>query len=211
MIKKVSIAIGNQLGMQLAYEKDQKEILAYGMQIVLETIIKLTIIAVLSIVLHIAFQTFLVLFVYSLFRTLGGGVHLSTYPRCLTIGTVIIVGCGAISTQQLDAFWFNIIFSFTVLCLIVCIIYWIPADTEKKRVVDIAVRNKQKIKVGVLTILWIISVIILGDKELHLYKQAVVYGALEASLLIIPAGYKLMTALDHGLDKLKKGGVFCEE
>lgn len=207
MVKHLSTVLGANLGKQLAYDNPQIEILVYGLEITLETVIKLILLGLLAMLFGIGIPVLIVLISYSLFRTLGGGVHLSTFPRCLTVGTLLIIGLAKLSTLPITKITFTICFIGTVLLGLLCIVMWVPADTEKKRITDPQVRNKQKQKLMVLSAIWAIAIFWLNSQGLIMYKQALIFGAFAALLFITPVGYWLMKALDNALDTILKGGA----
>lgn len=202
MIRMMSLNIGEMIGRQLAYERSQIEVLAYGTQLLLETLTKVILVAVISILLGVFTPTMIVFASYAVFRSLGGGVHLSTFPRCLSIGVVMILGLGGVSTTILHQWLFFPLFFLTGFLLVICILLWIPAGTEKKTIKDPIVRKKQKYKVGGILILWAMMVLFLQQNSQLILSQALIYGALAALVFITPAGYKIMSSLDLQLDKL---------
>lgn len=207
MVKSLSTVLGMSLGKQLAYEEPQIEVLIYAWEVLLETLTKFLVLGLLALVLDIGIPVLMVFVSYSLFRSLGGGVHLSTFPRCLTVGTLLIIGMAELSTQPITNLGFTICFVGTALLGLLCIVMWVPADTEKKRITDPQVRYKQKQRVAVLALTWAVAILWFNYQGLMIYKQSLMFGALAALFFITPVGYRLMKALDNTLDFVMRGGV----
>lgn len=207
MLKQVSDLIGSSLARQLAFEAPQAEVLSYGMQIVLETVIKIAFLFFIAFLLGLEITTLVVFLAYCSTRTFGGGAHLSTYPRCLTIGCAMLIGFSLLSNTNFDAVVYYLLLAMLVILAVVCIVYWVPAGTEKKRVINPKVRLEQKVRLAFLCLLWTLAILYLHQQGYQIYEQAAVAGILNAFLIITPWGYGLFRALDNTLDKVVKGGA----
>jgi len=93
------------------------------------------------------------------------------------------------------------LFAITFAGAIICIIFWVPAGTDKKRNTDLKIRKKQKIKTLWVVAIWAIVVGCLGLLGQYPYIRAVIYGAVGALFLISPIGYGLLASLDNTLNK----------
>jgi len=212
VVIEISLTISKWLGKQLVYENSQIEVLAYGMQIILESLCEIVLIFLLSLILGISKTTIVTFFTYALFRSLGGGAHLSTFLRCLTTGVVFMLGIGSISMVIIPDKLFFLLLTLTGALALICIIFWVPAGTEKKQINDPVVRTRQKMKFTILLIIWtVLAVYFYQSKFAEIYQQSLVYGALMALFFITPAGYKLMDKIDHGLNTLARKEVLFDE
>ncbi|MGE5454774.1 MAG: accessory gene regulator ArgB-like protein, partial [Methylocystaceae bacterium] len=199
MVKQISDYIGINLAKQLAYEQPQAEVLSYGMQIVIETTLEVAVLLFIAALLDIVVPTLIVFLVYAGIRTIGGGAHLSTFPRCLTVGCIMIIGFSALSTIPLSAA-VNIILILAVVALgTVCIILWVPAGTEKKSITEVKIRKEQKKKLILVYLGWLLGILYLHIYGYQIYEQAAIYGSLVAFLIITPGGYEFFKALDNTL------------
>jgi len=65
-------------------------------------------------------------------RHFGGGVHLNTYYRCLTVGTIMFILLGKLSISNTNTIYLTIA-TIIIYCLGIYIIStWVPARTEQK-------------------------------------------------------------------------------
>ena len=127
----VSNHIAVYLDKNLATNQDNSEIYAYGLEILLGAVIKLFIVFLLGWIFNVFGLTLIVLITYAAFRCFGGGAHMSTYLKCLLLGTTVVVGLGILSQFNLATHLLSILAIFTlVFALFVCL-KWVPGDTEK--------------------------------------------------------------------------------
>ncbi|WP_031514744.1 accessory gene regulator ArgB-like protein [Desulfofalx alkaliphila] len=205
MIKGVSDRIAQGLGEQLKVSNDQVEVYSYGLQIVIGATVKLTVILTLALILGILE----VVLAYSLFfiflRRYGGGVHLGTYSRCLVVGAAMILGLSKIATINISV---NILIITAALALLLgcyATYKWVPAGTEKKVIRDVRLRRKQKVKVFIVIVIWLISLAFLIHANMLHYAFAATLGVLTGFFLITPLGYKVLQRIDIMLNKLERG------
>ena len=91
MVKVFSKRLAAGLGSRLQSDIDQIEVYAYGLELVLYAIIKVVVILGSAFILGILESTLYYLCSFILLRFFGGGVHLSTYGRCLAVGLISAV------------------------------------------------------------------------------------------------------------------------
>ncbi len=207
MIRTISMNIAEKLGKRLRCDQERVEVFAYGLQIIMGTGFKLVLILLISLILDTFHTTLICLITYIAFRNFGGGVHLSTYSKCLVTGLVIFTVLGKLAAHGMETGTLLLLLIVTSLLWIYAITKWVPAGTEKKQVKDRRVRLKQKKKTGWVLMLWVIACMASISYRLTYYVFAYLLGALAALFLITPWGYRVANALDNILDNLGKGGV----
>ncbi|MBV1816766.1 accessory gene regulator B family protein [Anaerosalibacter bizertensis] len=203
MIKKLSKKLSVSLSKSLDGNNEDVEIWTYGLELLLNGTIKFGLIAGLSAILGTFKPTFLILITFAAFRCFGGGVHFSTYPRCLTFGVIKFLILGSISNVKGNMFNYNLLFYVTLFLGILTIIKWVPGDTEIKPIKNKEDRKKQKVKTTIVLILWIIIVQILIRLNSFKYILPITLGALTSFIFITPLGYWFITSIDNILDKTK--------
>ncbi len=180
----------------LASDQDHTEIYAYGLEILLGAVIKLGVILILAWAMNTLISTSIVLVAYAAVRCFGGGVHMSTYLKCLILGTAIILSLGGISQFNLDS---SIVIGLSIFALvfesIVCL-KWAPGDTEKKPIKDERVRRQQKKKLALVIVLSGLIIIYLVRQNLNSLALAVLLGGISSAFLITPWGYLLLESID---------------
>lgn len=73
---------------------DQMEFLAFGAEILIGSIVKLSILFFIAAMLGVTFEVTILLVVTGLIRTLSGGAHCSAYYRCLVTSVLILTALG---------------------------------------------------------------------------------------------------------------------
>lgn len=203
MIKKLSKKLSISLSKRLDGNDEDVEIWAYGLELLLNGAIKFGLIAGLSTVFGIFKPTILALATFAIFRHFGGGVHFSTYLRCLTSGVVMFLILGSISNVKGNTFNYNLLFYVTLFLGVLTIIKWVPGDTEIKPIKNREDRKKQKIKTTIALIFWIIIVQVLIKLNNFKYISPIILGAFTSFIFITPLGYWFITSIDNILDKTK--------
>jgi accessory gene regulator B len=194
------------LGKELGSHKDQVEVYAYALEILLGTTLKLVLIILLATIFDILITTLIFLFTLAIFRWLGGGVHLSTYLRCLLVGLFIVLGMGYVSSLEVDRLYIVCLFLLSLFTAIYVIVKWVPVGTDKKKVTEIEKRLRQKRESIYALIVWSIGVIACIHSNLYSYALAAILGSLFSSFLMMPAGYYVIGNLDNMLAVFSKGG-----
>ena len=73
---------------------DQTEVLSFGAEILVGSIIKLSILFSFAFIMDIALEVAILLIVTGIIRTLSGGAHCSAYYRCLATSVFIFTVLG---------------------------------------------------------------------------------------------------------------------
>ncbi len=206
MISSICLTIAEALGRRLEADNDQISIYAYALEIVLGTIIKLALITLLATLFGILNTALIFLFTFALFRWLGGGVHLSTYLRCLIVGLMLILSMGYVATFDIDKIYVIGLYILSILIAVYVIIQFVPAGTDKKQVTEIKKRVKQKKETLSTLIIWCILVLTCICNNLYSYALAGILGSLFSSFFMMPLGYHFIGALDDLLEIPEKGG-----
>ncbi|MCK9312778.1 MAG: accessory gene regulator B family protein [Methanocorpusculum sp.] len=206
MISSICRKIAEALGRKLESDSDQIAIFTYSLEILLGTMIKFTLIIILAILFGILKTALIALFTFSLFRWLGGGIHLSTYLKCLIAGLFLVLGMGYVATLQIDELYLIFLYLFSVLTAVYVIIYWVPAGTDKKQIKDIQKRVKQKKETLVALIIWSTLVFLCICNNLYSYALAGIFGSICSSFFMMPMGYQFIGTLDNLITNSKGGG-----
>lgn len=205
MVKQVSESLACLLGEELNVDLDRIDVFRYAFEIILGGIIKFTLTVLLSYVFGIFKTTMFFIISYIPLRHFGGGVHLSTYYRCLTVGLTMFLLLGKLAMLQVGSkfvFWAIII---VFLLGVYIITKWAPTRTAKKSIESKGERLSQKRKTfTILTLISIVNITLVKFNFIN-YAFASVLGILFSSFFITPYGYRAMYAIDNILNKLQGG------
>ncbi|CAH2213180.1 accessory gene regulator ArgB-like protein [Tepidibacter aestuarii] len=204
MIKKISQYIAALIGKELQNDKSKIDIYSYALEIIIGTILKLTLIILISFILGLLPTTLACLISFIIFRHFGGGVHLSTYNRCLTAGVITFLIMGKLAYINIQINVLITIVIGTFLFGIYSIMKYIPAGTKKKRIIDKNQRLKRKQETFFMLFIWLIVIVILINYKLTAYAFSCVLGALNSFFFITPTGYWVFDTIDNIIDKNKR-------
>jgi accessory gene regulator B len=204
MVKIISKTLAVELGNRLQSTKEDMDVYSYGLEIVLCSLIKIILILGSAYLLGILNITLFYLMSFILLRHFGGGVHLSTYKRCLAVGLISTIFCA----KFVDGLWLepNIILWVTIILLILgalCILKWVPAGTSKKMINDSVQRLKQKIKTSLVLTLILGIIGILYINKYYYYAFSMALGGFVSFFLMSPIGYKTIYAIEIFINNIK--------
>ncbi len=206
MISYICRKTAEALGRQLDANTDQVAVYAYGLEILLGSMIKLVLIILGAVLLGILPTTLIFTLTLVLFRWLGGGIHLKTYLRCLTVGLFMILGMSYVAVLEIDTAYVYTVFLSALFIALYVIVRWVPADTEKKRITNMEKRLKQKKESLWALGVWSLVVLAFLAHNFPAYALAASLGSLCSSFLMMPIGYRFIDSLDNILAVFSKGG-----
>lgn len=206
MVRQASEKLALALGKELEADSDKIDIFRYGLEIILGGLVKVISVVWLSYILGILDTTLICLASYIPIRHFGGGVHLSTYYRCLTVGLTMFLFLGKLATWNINSNLLLIMLVIIFLFGIYVTVRWAPAKSNSIKMVSV-VKIKQKIKTFLFLILWGIGNIVFIRLTLLNYTLASLLGASVSLLFISPWGYWVIQTLDNIINKIQKGGL----
>lgn len=205
MINAMAASMAQKLGKILRTE-DKVEIYTYSLKLVIMLFLNLTLVILAAYLLGIVPAVLAFLAVFLPFRAFGGGVHLSTFPRCFVIGSLIMVGLSYFATEvDISKNGVAIIFLFTFMITLLGIIKWAPASAKTNPVTDQRIVRMQKRNLSFDTIVWTCIVLTLIKCNSLVLALAMIAGAMAAILLMSPGGFLAMEKVDNFFNILRKG------
>lgn len=205
MIKKLAFKTAKTIGRQHSADDEQIEIYAYSLEIIFGSLLKITLLLFISSLINSLYTTIICTLTFVGIRYLGGGVHLSTYLRCLISSLMILLIFGKAATYNIELQLFLFIFLVTIALGIYAIIRWVPAGTEEKIITDKLQRRKQKQKAMIFSLFCSLAVLACLYFDLYPIANAITYGLFSAIFLITPLGYAVMNSVDKFLDNRNLG------
>ena len=185
---------------------DQVEFLAFGAEILLGSIVKLSILFFIAAMLGVVFEVTILLVVTGLIRTLSGGAHCSAYYRCLVTSVLILTALGyTIKTIHpfIRLLPTIVLIAITVLSILLYWCYSPQAPLNKpfrSRAKELAFRWYTLIAVVTLSII----LTILGTNSLIGWTMA--FALLWQAFTLTPLGHRFIGLWDILLTFKEKGG-----
>ncbi|HBQ85641.1 MAG TPA: hypothetical protein DD811_04040 [Syntrophomonas sp.] len=205
MIEKIALNMAKGLGNTLDSE-ESVEIYAYALQGLLMLILNLILVVSAAFFLKIVPTTLVFLAVFIPFRAFGGGVHLSTFPRCIMIGSFLMLGSAYLAAEMsIETYQLALLCFFILLLALFSTIKWVPASTKKNPINDPEIIHRQKRNMLIATVTWAVCAYSFIYSNNHSLAFAMVLGAIVSIMLISPLGFYLMGAIDGILNKFGKG------
>lgn len=167
------------------YDKDQLEVIEYGLEGIYLTMTKMVVLFCLALILGIIKEYFLLLISYNLIRSQAFGIHASKSIYCWISSTILFIG-GAFICKYVTI-PFNIAIIIALICDI-CLLLYAPADTYKHPLINARKRKRWKIISFSLGIIYTLLIIYFKDSSIVNY---LVIGMFEAVLMIIPVTYQI--------------------
>lgn len=183
MKKKFIQASINILKNSGKYSSDDIEIIIYGLEGIYLTITKMIIIFLISFVLGITKEVFLLLITYNIIRSQAFGIHASKSIYCLISSLIFFVGGAMICKYIMLPLWLMIVIA--ILCDI-CLLLYAPADTHKHPIINLKKRKKFKFLSFTFGLIYTFLIIYYYGQDITNY---LLFGMLEAVLMILPVTY----------------------
>lgn len=166
------------------YTDDEVAIMAYGLETVYLTLTKLVIIFLVAYLLGIFKEMISLLITYNVIRSQAFGIHASKSIYCLISSLVMFIGGAFICKYCILPE--SLIISLAIVCN-VCLLFYAPADTHKRPLVNAKKRKKFKFVSFSLGIIYTILIIVFSDYSIVNY---LLFGMIEAVIMILPITYK---------------------
>lgn len=165
--------------------KEQIEIIEYGLESIYLTITKIVVIILLSLILNIFKETILMILFYNVIRFFAFGLHTKNSSACLFTSISLFIIGAYLAIYLKISIIIKIILS--IVSLILIIIY-APADTEKRPLINKKKRKKFKILSIITSTIMTLLIIFLKDNYI---TNLMFVGFVEATIMILPITYKL--------------------
>ena len=185
---------------------DQTEVLSFGAEILVGSIIKLCILFSFAFIMDITVEVAILLIVTGIIRTLSGGAHCSSYYRCLATSVFIFTVLGY--TIKVTYPFIRQLHPAILLGILVLTfsLYWLyPPQTPsnkpfKDNKIELAFRRYTLLTVVILSI----TAIALGSNSLPAWVISI--ALLWQAFTLTPVGHRFIGLCDFLLTLNKKGG-----
>lgn len=174
--------------------------LRYGLEGFYLTITKLIVIVILSLLLGIFKEMFIMLIAFNILRFTGFGLHATKSSICLFSSSLIFIIFPFLSKILSFPFYLKVIL---ILIAIILTFLYAPADTEKRPIINV---KRRKIYKWITTINCIIlSIISLFVSDI--YCNLIIFGIYSEVIMILPITYKIFNL---SYNNYKKYGLNIE-
>ena len=209
-LTKLAGVIATHMTQDIDMEHGRVDQLSYGLEIILGTVIKGTILFSLAYLLNILPHVALALAAAGLFRLLSGGAHCTSYWRCLVLGVsaYLLIGLVAINIANLITLQlFKTMAGIVILTATACTVKWVPGEVPH-RTMD---GQREMIMFKVLSMLylflWAGLILYLANSTNYSVLLAALLALAMQTLSFTPWGYRLVARADGLMAKFtNKGG-----
>lgn len=211
-MEKLSQSIANKISVELGFDEDKKQVIAYGLLALIQLFLYLFIISFIGFFLKITLEALIVLFSVSILRKYSGGAHSDSMVVCIVFGVIYCVTF----SFCIKYFLFNVV-NFYSLSFIMLLVFatsfliidkYAPVDnpnkpirTEKKRL------RMKKYSYATLLFYFAISVALLffgkSNKYLYVFSLCLLIGILWQVFSLTTFGIKLINTVDFISNKIQ--------
>lgn len=206
-VSYVSEIFAQKLAGKLNYTEEQADILRYGFEVIIGVVLKIFILLSLAYLLNLFPHVLVVLLTSGIYRLLSGGVHCTTYSRCLIFGLIMFLSMGKIAQELplVELPMLIIIWIFVAITAFLVSLKWAPAETENKPLSD-----SEKLNFKKLTLMWNIIWFVLAGTCILIFPLKLIETLLYASMLahiiqahsLTPLGYRVVGSIDRFMGKV---------
>lgn len=212
-MEKITNTIAEKISSELDFDNDHKEIIAYGIFAVLQTLFSIGVTVIFGIIWGVLAETLIVAFTISILRKYSGGVHASSPEVCAVIGGIVAAGLALLAciiTVSLINLKFSIILGFPVFTWAVYIMYKLsPVDSAAKPIKS--EKKKKKMKKASILILCAYALIVILNIIIYLntherrflaYSLCIYGGIMWQSFTLTYGGHIIIQGIDTFLHKI---------
>ncbi|WP_027416422.1 accessory gene regulator ArgB-like protein [Aneurinibacillus terranovensis] len=178
-------------------------VLSYGLQIIMNTLIKVTLVTVVGWALHILLYLYIMILAFGTLRMITGGVHAHTFVRCATISQVSFTAL-SLSIPYTLPFFASHHLLFTIAVVIfgsVVTARYVPGKWEGRNFTAKRIKVSKNLSYFFLLIILAAGYVINAYHYIYVYDivWAAMLGITWQYILVTPAGYKLFTIIENVL------------
>jgi len=200
MLKTLTLNMGKSLG-NILQTGEQAEVYAYALELLLMVLINLVLVILAAFCLQIVPTTLAFLAVFIPFRGWGGGVHMSTFPRCLVVGSSLMLGSAYFaSVEMMNRLPLEVLLVVGLMFVLICTLKWVPANICRNPTNSAETLKRQKRKMLITVFIWAGSVSAFIALQYNDLALAMILGAIVSAVLISPFGFKLIGSVDRMLN-----------
>lgn len=176
---------------------DDADMIAYGMEVFLGSLLKMTVLFTLAIILGTPYEAAVILLVSGSLRTLSGGVHCTAYYRCMVTGTIVMLALGILVKACLSLFLNHSALILILLLSSALYLYWqySPQAPNNKPISDKTTERKIRLLTVSLALIYALVAVYFGTGSRTSWSIAT--GMLWQAITLTGPGYKLISFFDN--------------
>jgi accessory gene regulator B len=177
------------------YSDDEREIMGYGLRMILVTIIDLLAVLIFGLVIGVPGLAVTAVISIGVIRKFSGGFHASTVLRCALLGAMVSVGSGLLANYLAENINRGVIFILLWMVLMIgaILIYsYAPAGVKEKPLTSLP--KRVRLKICSFIAFFIVLLIDFGlylTLEVDSYVLSSLFGVVWQIFTITPLAYKL--------------------
>lgn len=205
-IETISEGVSSIISEKLSLNNDEKEVIAYGTFIFIQTSISILMIAFLGAVVGVLFESMVISFTAATLRKFSGGAHAKSPINCALIGMLIFVGLALLVKHKLinlEFIYLNVIIFVEYVFALYVMIKYSPMGSVNKPLKKETTRKRLKAQSIKLVFVLLASCIIL----LSIYTQTdstylltiavcIATGVVWQSITLVSLGHFIIEKLD---------------
>lgn len=213
MIEKTCNKISKYMALNLHFDKDKEEVIAYGIFAFIQTLYSILLIVIVGLILGMVKEVLIFSLSASFLRRTSGGVHASTPSRCAITGAVISGIISWIIKNQLNNIDMKLAIVFIVLIFIIAyyLIYKLaPVDSKAKPIKSVKKRSElRKKSIKICSLLFLVTTILMINYNTHnnvsllVFSMCITAGVLWQVLTLTPFGTLLINFIDIIFNKIE--------
>ena len=212
LIEKISNRFAEKISLEMEYDQDKKEVIAYGTYAILQISLSILFVIVFGWVFGVLLEALVVSFTGAILRKYTGGAHSSSPTICVFVGTVVCVGFALLAKLPVfEKNWLVSVVAIITHGLAIIIIYKnAPVASENK---PISEKRRPRMKRGGMilnAIYLLISIAVIGaasaftKPNLYAFSICMSLGVLWQIFSITKLGETLLGAMDSLLSFKRK-------
>lgn len=205
-IEKISENISSMISEKLSLSNDEKEVIAYGLFIFIQTVISILMIAILGAVTGVFIESMIISFTAATLRKFSGGAHASSPINCALIGMLIFVGLALFvkhTLLNLEFIYLNVFMIIEYAFALYVMIKYSPKGSVNKPLKKETTRKRLKIQsirlvLGLLAINIILLAMYSQTNRIYLLSISVCIasGVVWQSITLVSLGHYIIEKLD---------------
>lgn len=202
MVSKLSYILAERIA--IITDRNDADYIRYGLEVVISTISKIIFFIFISLFFDVTAEMLTIALAFGLFRLFSGGVHLSTYLRCLISSTILFL-FPAILLNNINIFDYNLIIIISAFIIgIVTTLFYVPVSATN-RPISKNLNMKFKVRsISFLSIWFIINLIVYKFTSYSSIVLSLSLGIIIQSFTLTPIGWKIFHNIDLILNKIRK-------
>ncbi|MBP1745136.1 MAG: accessory regulator AgrB [Firmicutes bacterium] len=206
-MERYSKAIAAKLALELDYDDDKREVMAYGAFALIQMLISIGLVIICGLIFDVVAEALIISFTASILRKYSGGVHASSPNTCTFLGVVVCVGFGVliklVLAPVIDVRIFmmagipGFVWSFCMISKLA------PVDTPNKPIKTEEKRKRMRkgsfAVTGVYLLIIIISLLIhvsFSSDAFFAYSMCVALGVFWQVFTLTGSGHRVIEKLD---------------